>query len=404
MSVGNRREAMSGLPAMESYDELSAELTRTRRKLSQLTKEVARNTRILQVSQRRELDLLQAADLTALFRQMLDGLKESYGLETVTVVLCDPDHDVRHLLIAAGTAEEDLPGLQFVDSLSGLAPQYVALRKPWLGPYRRSDHQLLFPNTSGVAEPASIAMLPLTHKATLLGSINFGSMDGGRFTPAHATDFFSHLGSIASFALENVVNRARLLRSGFTDVLTGWHNRRYLQVRLTEEMARARRDQENLVCLMLDLDHFKQVNDTYGHGAGDEVLRELSHRIEAQVRGSDVAARYGGEEFVILLPHTGVEAGKLLAERIRNAVSTSPVVFGDGKELTITASIGIASAAPQEGDFDLKTLGESLIARADVALYSAKSAGRNRVSVYGAADSPMPVQPAGTGTTRPASA
>ena len=372
---------MSGVPALGSYDELSAELTRTRRKLSQLTKEVARNTRILQVSQRRELDLLQALDLTALLRQILDGLKESYRLETVTVVLCDPDHDVRHLLMAAGTAEEDLQGLKFVESLSGLAPQYIALRKPWLGPYRRSDHQLLFHKSPGVAEPASIAMLPLTHKGTLLGSINFGSMDEGRFTPAHATDFFSHLGSIASFALENVVNRARLLRSGFTDVLTGWHNRRYLQVRLTEEMARARRDRENLVCLMLDLDHFKQVNDTYGHGAGDEVLRELSHRIEAQVRGSDVAARYGGEEFVILLPHTDVEAGKLLAERIRHAVSASPVEFGDGKELAITASIGIASATPKGSDFDLKTLGESLIARADVALYSAKSAGRNRIMV-----------------------
>jgi diguanylate cyclase (GGDEF)-like protein len=376
------RQAMTGSTATGSYEELSAELTRTRRKLSQLTKEVARNTKILQVSQRRELDLLQAADLTALFRQMLQGLKESYGLETVTVVLCDPDHDVRHLLMAAGTAEEDLPGLRFVDSLSGLAPQYVALRKPWLGPFQRSDHQLLFPEAGTLGSSlGSIAMLPLTHKGTLLGSINFGSTDSERFTPAHATDFFSHLGSIASFALENVVNRARLLRSGFTDVLTGWHNRRYLQVRLTEEMARARRDKANLVCLMLDLDHFKQVNDTYGHAAGDEVLRELSHRIEAQVRGSDVAARYGGEEFVILLPHTDVEAGKLLAERIRHAVSARPVVFGDGQELTITASIGIACATPQESDFDLKTLGESLIARADVALYSAKSAGRDRTVV-----------------------
>src|SRR5690606_8687973 len=131
-TVGNRRGATSGIPAMGSYDELTAELTRTRRKLSQLTKEVARNTRILQVSQRRELDLLLAADLTALFRQMLDGLRESYGLETVTVVLCDPDHDVRHLLMAAGTAEDDLPGLQCVDSLSGLVPRYVALLQPWL--------------------------------------------------------------------------------------------------------------------------------------------------------------------------------------------------------------------------------------------------------------------------------
>ena len=373
---------MTRLTAMDSYDELSAELTRMRRKLSQLTKEVARNTTILQVSQRRELDLLQAEDLTALFRQILVGLKDSYGLATVTVVLCDPDHDVRHLLLAAGTRAEDLPGLKFVDSLSGLAPQYVALRKPWLGPHRKSDHQLIFPDTNGARNSlTSIAILPLTHKGNLLGSINFGSIDASRFTAAHATDFFSHLGSIASFALENVVNRARLLRSGFTDVLTGWHNRRYLQVRLTEELARAKRDKSSLVCLMLDLDHFKQVNDTFGHGAGDDVLRELSHRIESQVRGSDVAARYGGEEFVILLPHTDVDSGNLLAERIRRAVSAEPVVFDDGKAVTITTSIGIAYVTPDENDFDLKTLGESLIARADVALYKAKSGGRNRIVV-----------------------
>jgi diguanylate cyclase (GGDEF)-like protein len=367
---------------MGSYEDLSAELTRARRQLSRLTKEVARNTRILQESQRRELDLLQAADLTALFRQILTGLRESYRLEIVTVVLCDPDHDVRHLLMASGTSEEDLPGLKFVESLSGLAPQYVALRKPWLGPFNRADHQLVFQNAGiDTTRLASVAMLPLVHKGMLIGSINFGSADAERFTRAHATDFFSHLGSIASFALENVVNRARLLRSGFTDVLTGWHNRRYLQVRLTEEMARARREKASLVCLMLDLDHFKQVNDTYGHAAGDEVLRELSHRIESQVRGSDVAARYGGEEFVILLPHTTIDAGQLLAERIRHAVSANPVTFGDDQELTVTTSIGIASATPKDDDFDMKTLGESLLARADVALYSAKSAGRNCVVV-----------------------
>lgn len=359
-------------------DATQAELNQLRRKLSRLTAQVARNTKILQMSQERELALLQSEDIPALFRQMLEGLKASYQLETVTVVLCDPDHDVRHLMEAAGTRPEQLPGLQFVESLTGLTPNYVALRKPWLGEYRRPDHQLLFPQDRRLR---SIAILPLTHKGRLIGSINFGSDDPERFTATHATDFFSHLGVIASFALENVVNRARLLRSGFTDVLTGWHNRRYLQVRLAEELARARRDQSTLVCLMLDLDHFKQINDTWGHGAGDEVLRELAQRIEAQVRDSDVAARYGGEEFVILLPHTDIAAGELLAERIRQTVSESPVAFGTGREVRVTASIGIASATPGPGDGDLKSLGESLLARADVALYSAKSAGRDRIVV-----------------------
>jgi diguanylate cyclase (GGDEF)-like protein len=363
---------------MAANEDLQAELIQARRKLAQLTEEVARNTRILHASQRRELDLLQAEDLTTLFRRMLVGLAESYHLAQVTVVLCDPDHDVRHLMIAAGTRPEALHGLQFVDSLSGLAPQYIALSKPWLGPYRASDHQLLFPQA---VDLASIAILPLSHKGTLFGSINFGSKDSTRFTAQHATDFFSHLATIASFALENAVNRARLMRSGFTDVLTGWHNRRYLLVRLTEELARARRDQSSLVCLMLDLDHFKLVNDTYGHAAGDEVLRELAHRVELQVRASDVAARYGGEEFVVLMPNTDVRSGRLLAERIRQAVSATPVVFDDDREVAITASIGIAVALPGKDEKDLKTLGDSLIARADVALYRAKAAGRNRIEI-----------------------
>ena len=342
-----------------------------------MNEEAARNTRILKASQQRELDLLQAEDLTTLFRRMLFGLAKSYQLEKVTVVLCDPEHDLRHLLIAAGTQVEDLPGLELVDSLSGRAPQYEALARPWLGEYRAADHQLLF---SGTGNLNSIAILPLMHKGKLIGSLNFGSNDPARFTSRHATDFFAHLAVIASFALENALNRARLLRSGFTDVLTGWHNRRYLQVRLMEELARSRRDRSELVCLMLDLDHFKAVNDTYGHAAGDEVLRELAQRVESQVRASDVAARYGGEEFVVLLPHTDVASGKALAERIRGAVAAEPVSLGAKGEVTITASIGIASVIPPDVD-DLKTVGDSLIARADVALYRAKAAGRNRVEV-----------------------
>ena len=227
-------------------------------------------------------------------------------------------------------------------------------------------------------------MIPLSHRGKLLGSINLCSKDPLRFTQVHASDFLAHTGIIASFCIENVVNRARLLRSGFTDVLTGWHNRRYLTVRINEELARARRDRTSLVCLMLDIDHFKRVNDTWGHAAGDVVLQELAQRIESQVRASDVAARYGGEEFVVLLPRTDVASASKLAERIRSAVAAEPVVLPNGETVTITASIGIAEVSPRVADKDLKTLGDSLIARADVALYAAKSAGRDQVVVEAA--------------------
>jgi diguanylate cyclase (GGDEF)-like protein len=163
--------------------------------------------------------------------------------------------------------------------------------------------------------------------------------------------------------------------------LTGWHNRRYLQLRMVEEVARAARDGTTLVALMLDIDHFKRVNDSWGHAAGDTVLTEIAHRIESQVRASDIAARYGGEEFVILLPATDAASGRRLAERVRSAIAASPVVVDDRTTVEITASIGIATVAPERNYKDFKTLGDSLIARADVALYQAKSAGRDRVAV-----------------------
>lgn len=366
---------------MGTREDQSAELQDLHRQLAELHERAARNESIFRKSQERELSLLQAGDLRGLFEGMIIGLADSYGLSRVTVVICDPDHDTRHLLAAGGTRPEDLPGLLFVDALAVLAPQYATLARPWVGRFSASDHQLIFP---GADDIASIAIIPLVHREQLVGSLNFGSDDESRFTRAHATDFFAHLGVIASFALENAVNRARLRRSGFTDVLTGRHNRRYLQVRLGEELARARRDGSTLVCLMIDIDHFKRVNDSYGHLAGDEVICEFAQRVESEVRASDVAARYGGEEFVVLLPNTDADAGALLAERIRRSISNPPIDLGRAGSVPITASIGIASITPDRAHEDLKTVGEALIARADVALYEAKAAGRDRVVIEGA--------------------
>jgi diguanylate cyclase (GGDEF)-like protein len=365
---------------VQAAEDPAARLKAVERELEELKAEVARNDVKMHQTQQRETRLLHAEDLETLLRELLGGLQDSYGLEQVTVVLCDPDHDIRHLLLAAGTPAESFDGLLMVESLTGLAPQYVALRQPWLGPFAACDHQLVFPQSSDLA---SVAMIPLTHRRQLIGSINLGSTDASRYTRGHAADFLAHLGVIASYCVDNTVNRARLLRSGFTDVLTGWHNRRYLQVRLNEELDRARRDGHHVACLMLDVDHFKRINDTWGHAAGDAVLQELANRIDTQVRASDIAARYGGEEFVVLLPDTDNSSGVLLAERIRKAVSASDYEVPNGETVSITASIGIAGVTPDADAEDLKTLGDSLIARADVALYRAKSSGRDQVAVDG---------------------
>jgi diguanylate cyclase (GGDEF)-like protein len=356
-----------------------SELRRLRARLAEMTDEAANNERILKRSQQREMALLQAVTLPALLDHMVGGLQDSFKLDAVTLLLEDPSHEIRHLLLAAERRPADCVGVAFVDTLFGMAPQLANLRRPWLGRFVPADHQLLFP---GSAALGSIALLPLIWHQELVGSLNLGSTDATRFTRHHGTDFLAHLGVVAGFALENTLNRARLVRSGLTDTLTGWHNRRYLKSRLAEELSRSSRQSSPLTCLMIDVDYFKQVNDRFGHLVGDEVLREVAQRIESQVRSSDVAARYGGEEFVILLPDTSLSDGERLAQRVRAAVADSPITLPGGLDLDLTVSIGLAETRPA-GDAELKLAGERLLAQADVALYEAKGAGRNAVAIAG---------------------
>jgi diguanylate cyclase (GGDEF)-like protein len=322
------------------------------------------------------MELLEAGTLHDLLERLTIGLRSSYRLEAATLVVADHDHEIRRLLTSQGAAEQS--SVLFVDSVHGVAPLVAAGRRPWLGKFSRSDHALLFPVTP---ELASVALLPLTRQERLIGCLNFGSRQRERFQAALGTEFLHHLAVIAAFALESSVNRARLVRSGFTDVLTGWHNRRYLQSRLYEELARCRRERTPLTCLMIDVDHFKSVNDRFGHLAGDEVLRQLADCISGEVRDSDVSARYGGEEFVVLLPGTGAQAGFLLAERIRAAVAAEPFELpGEAPRLPVTVSIGVAEHSPSPEELDLKGVGDRLLALADVALYEAKAGGRNAVA------------------------
>jgi two-component system cell cycle response regulator len=158
------------------------------------------------------------------------------------------------------------------------------------------------------------------------------------------------------------------------DELTRLYNRRHLVQRLSEEVPRAKRYRLPLSCLLLDLDHFKRVNDTYGHPAGDAVLRQIASILRSSVRSVDVVGRYGGEEFLIILPQTGAEGARVLAERIRQRVEQEPFDIG-GQTIHCTTSIGLAAASDGEvPDAD------DLIAEADRALYHAKAMGRNRVS------------------------
>lgn len=216
----------------------------------------------------------------------------------------------------------------------------------------------------------------------LLGVAVFGwqpQWDSGlRVTIASMPFLIVHpltVGLIAhSFAtrLHDQKNSLKLLSR--TDGLTGLYNRRYWQLRAAEEFERARRQGHPASLIMLDLDHFKKINDQYGHTVGDDVLETLSYLLQINLRSIDILGRYGGEEFAVVLPETNAKRAYDIAERVRQAVAKDR--FGEQQTLECTVSLGLAEISPAMKDF------EAWLNAADKALYDAKAAGRNRVCVH----------------------
>jgi diguanylate cyclase (GGDEF)-like protein len=167
------------------------------------------------------------------------------------------------------------------------------------------------------------------------------------------------------------IQRARLERLAVTDDLTLAYNNRYLPARLLEEMERSRRSGDALSVMLIDLDHFKRVNDTYGHAVGDDVLRAFVDRVRSATRRVDLLVRRGGEEFVLIMPATTSREASVIAERVRHQVSETPIAAGEAK-VKQTASIGVAT-------WDGRESPQALEKRADAAMYVAKAEGRDRV-------------------------
>jgi diguanylate cyclase (GGDEF)-like protein len=359
-------------------EDLLAENRRLTAQLAELKEHAARNDSLLRKTQERELELLRAATLPQLFERLIHGLRRSYQLDLVTLTLDDPQYELRHLLWDDASVFEKLPQVQFTDSTAALLPNLARMEGPWLGTFNPAEHGYL---CAGLTRVGSLALIPLRRNDQLDGVLTFASYDPGRFNAELASDFLAHLGMVAALCIENAANRARLLRSGLTDFLTGFHNRRYLNARLREELARAQRFRQPVACLMIDVDNFKPINDKNGHLGGDAVLREVAKRLNAEMRVSDVGARFGGDEFAIVLPQGDLHDGERVAQRVLESVRGTPIQIDGERHETVTLSIGVAVAEPKHDTRDLKLLGERLMAEADAALYRSKTAGRNQVAV-----------------------
>jgi two-component system cell cycle response regulator len=187
------------------------------------------------------------------------------------------------------------------------------------------------------------------------------------------------LAALESANLDLLVTNSALSEISARDSLTGLYNRWYVMEKIDSEMNRSLRHGSPVSLIMMDIDHFKRVNDSFGHSAGDRVLRSVGQVLRDSCRVYDVAGRYGGEEFCIVLPETKVGNTTVVAERIRERLAASRFDLGE-ESVVVTASIGIAGIESIEAQDGLNPL--SLIDRADQALYSAKHHGRNRVEMW----------------------
>ncbi len=217
--------------------------------------------------------------------------------------------------------------------------------------------------------------VPMLKEGELYGVVKVGPKINGEPFSENDLEFFATLSSQAVIAFEN----ARLYSLAITDSITKLYVHRYFQLRLDEEVARSRRYNATISLLMCDIDHFKPVNDNYGHQQGDMILKEVSKILRKNVRNTDIAARYGGEEFAIILPETTQADAKIVAERIRRDVAhyDFPSIIPGQPPLKCSISIGVAGFPLNADNKD------QLIQKADSALYKAKGSGRNKVVLCG---------------------
>ena len=264
-----------------------------------LVDEARRNEDKFQRLQVLELLLLGAESLSELIQMLLHRYREDFALDAVSLVLIDPHYEIRRFLEDESLQVAEHPNLIFKADYDAM-PEDAANLFPRLGSFDVKQHAPLF--SMAHKELSSIALLPLVRQGRVIGCLNLGSSDSRRFVNGSGTDLLERLTAIISTCLENTLNVERLKHTGLTDALTAINNRRFFDQRICEEIERARRHQQALSCLFVDIDYFKKVNDNYGHLTGDCVIKSLARLLQQRLRIGDSIGRYGGEEFAAVLP------------------------------------------------------------------------------------------------------
>jgi diguanylate cyclase (GGDEF)-like protein len=258
----------------------------------------------------------------------------------------------------------------------GVCGKAAELRRPWYVPDLEKDALFKVRGSRAEKDKGSLLAVPMVRGGELLGVLNFERTRKADFGPAEM-EFFAAVADQVGLAVQNARLHEQTVALSITDPLTGVPNRRHLFQQLEAEIARAARFDTPLSMLMIDIDHFKHLNDSAGHSAGDEVLRQVCHRLKVNLRKVDLLARYGGEEFVVLLPQINREEAFEVAEKLRKSVADTPMLHGaDQPEGKVTISLGVATL-PHDAKEQHK-----LVDCADSALYASKRSGRNRATLY----------------------
>ncbi len=252
----------------------------------------------------------------------------------------------------------------------GIAGTVFLERKPIITNLGSADPRFIVKEV--LSNTKSLLCVPLVAKGEVIGVINITNKKDGKLFNQKDLEFMTSLANQAAIAIDN----AKLYELATKDGMTKLYIYRHFCTLLENEIRRCKRYKRDMSLVMLDIDNFKNINDTYGHLTGDTILKMLASTLQNSIRTIDIAARYGGEEFIVILPETNKDDAVVIAERIRKNISEISVKVGDGQMLSPTVSVGIAQYIVDGAD------GKELINSADTALYHSKRNGKNTVSIF----------------------